>query len=287
MTAGCSICFARSERVRRLRAARRRSQFHAVPSTPPGITASAAKFSLCLYRSWVVRRVRDGSAGAVTLTVYSAQHEQTVDLLTKAFTKETGIDVKVRNGEAPELASELVKEGASSPADVFFTENSPELELLSEKGLLAKVAPATLASVPAEDSGSERRLGRRSRARERAGLQQGHDQGRGPARVAPRSRQARMEGQGRDRPDRRGFPAAGRRRRRAQGTPGRAGMAEGPAGERGDLRRRRGRRRGGRARRLGDRDHQQLLLGAAAHGDGRRQDEERHPSFRRRRRRRP
>src|SRR6185437_9068786 len=91
-------------------------------------------------------------AGAVTLTLYSAQHEQTVDLLTKAFAKATGIDVKIRSGEAPELASELVKEGASSPADVFFTENSPELELLSEKGLLAKVAPATLASVPAADS---------------------------------------------------------------------------------------------------------------------------------------
>ena len=77
-----------------------------------------------------------------------------VDWQTKAFTKETGIDVKVHQGEAPELASQLVKEGASSPADVFFTENSPELELLSEKGRLSKVAPATLASVPAEDSGS-------------------------------------------------------------------------------------------------------------------------------------
>ena len=79
-------------------------------------------------------------------------HEQTVDLLTKAFTKETGIDVKVHSGEGPELASQLAKEGASSPADVFFTENSPELQLLSEKGLLAKVAPATLAAVPAQDS---------------------------------------------------------------------------------------------------------------------------------------
>jgi iron(III) transport system substrate-binding protein len=94
------------------------------------------------------------SASAASLTLYSAQHEQTVDLLTKAFTKETGIDVKVHFGEAPELASQLVKEGAASPADVFFTENSPELEWLSEKGLLAKVAPATLASVPAQDSGS-------------------------------------------------------------------------------------------------------------------------------------
>jgi iron(III) transport system substrate-binding protein len=93
-------------------------------------------------------------ARAASLTLYSAQHEQTVDLLTKAFTKETGIDVKVHSGEGPELASQLVKEGASSSADVFFTENSPELELLSEKGLLAKVAPATLAKAPAQYSGS-------------------------------------------------------------------------------------------------------------------------------------
>lgn len=92
------------------------------------------------------------AARAVTLTLYAAQHQQTVDLLTKAFSKQTGIKVKVRSGEAPELASQLVKEGASSPADVLFTENSPELQLLSEKGLLAQVAPATLASVPAADS---------------------------------------------------------------------------------------------------------------------------------------
>src|SRR5271154_3352314 len=91
---------------------------------------------------------------AASLTLYSAQHEQTVDLLTKAFTKETGIDVKVHSGEGPEIASQLVKEGASSPADVVFSENSPELQLLSEKGLLAKVAPATLAAVPAQDSGA-------------------------------------------------------------------------------------------------------------------------------------
>jgi iron(III) transport system substrate-binding protein len=90
---------------------------------------------------------------AATLTLYAAQHEQTVDLLTKAFTRETGIAVRVHSGEGPELASQLVKEGAASPADVFFTANSPELELLSEKGLLAKVLPATLASVPAADSG--------------------------------------------------------------------------------------------------------------------------------------
>ncbi len=93
------------------------------------------------------------SAQAATLTVYAAQHEQTVDMLTKEFTKETGIAVTVREGEAPELASQLLKEGASTPADVFFTENSPELMLLSENKLLAPVTPATLAAVPADKSG--------------------------------------------------------------------------------------------------------------------------------------
>ncbi len=93
------------------------------------------------------------AARGETLTLYAAQHEQTVDLLTAAFTKQTGIAVKVREGEAPELASQLIREGAASPADVFLTENSPELMLLSEKGLLAKVDPATLARVPARFSG--------------------------------------------------------------------------------------------------------------------------------------
>ena len=95
------------------------------------------------------------AAQAASLTLYAAQHEQTVTLITEAFTKETGIEVKVRAGEPPELASQLVKEGASSPADIFFTANSPELTLLSEKHLLAKVASATIASVPAQDSGPD------------------------------------------------------------------------------------------------------------------------------------
>ena len=86
------------------------------------------------------------------LTLYSAQHEQMVDLLTAAFTKQTGIPVRVRSGEAPAIAAQLLREGASSPADVYLTENSPELVLLDERHLLAPVAPATLAAVPARDN---------------------------------------------------------------------------------------------------------------------------------------
>jgi iron(III) transport system substrate-binding protein len=87
-------------------------------------------------------------ASAQTLTIYSAQHEQVVGMLTAMFTKQTGIKVQVHTGEGPEIAAQILQEGADSPADVFFTENSPELNLLDEKGLLAPVDDATLAMVP-------------------------------------------------------------------------------------------------------------------------------------------
>jgi iron(III) transport system substrate-binding protein len=92
---------------------------------------------------------------AATLTLYSAQHAQMVDQLIALFTKETGIQVRVRTGEGPEIASQIALEGARSPADVFFTENSPELTLLDEKGLLAPVDPATLAAIPARFSAAD------------------------------------------------------------------------------------------------------------------------------------
>jgi iron(III) transport system substrate-binding protein len=95
------------------------------------------------------------AAPAQTLTLYSAQHEQVVDMLTALFTQETGIKVQVHTGEGPDIASQILQEGADSPADVFFTENSPELILLDEKGLLAPVDPATLAKIPAKYSAAD------------------------------------------------------------------------------------------------------------------------------------
>ena len=88
-----------------------------------------------------------------SLTIYSAQHPQVDAMLAAEFTKETGIKVLLHEGEGPDVANQLIQEGADSPADVFFTENSPELNLLDEKGLLAPVDPATLQLVPARYSG--------------------------------------------------------------------------------------------------------------------------------------
>jgi iron(III) transport system substrate-binding protein len=88
------------------------------------------------------------ASSAGTLTLYSAQHEQMTTALAKAFERETGAKVRIRFGEDEGLANQVVQEGSASPADVLLTENTPPLELLAEKGLLAPVAPHTLAQVP-------------------------------------------------------------------------------------------------------------------------------------------
>ena len=91
-----------------------------------------------------------GSSGQTTITLYSGQHQQTTQSLVEGFTKATGINVVVRYDDEDYLASQIVAEGSRSPADVFLTENSPALEYLQQKGLLAPVDPSTLAHVPSK-----------------------------------------------------------------------------------------------------------------------------------------
>jgi iron(III) transport system substrate-binding protein len=90
-----------------------------------------------------------GSAPSITL--YNGQHVQTTQALVAAFERQTGIHVNVRSDDEDVFANQIVQEGARSPADVFFTENSPALEYLQERGLLASVDRSTLAKVPSTD----------------------------------------------------------------------------------------------------------------------------------------
>ena len=138
----------------------------------------------CLTAAFAMMLGAAPLARAETLTLYSAQHEQVVDMLTAAFTKETGIKVLVHEGEGPDIAAQILQEGADSPADVFFTENSPELNLLDEKGLLAPVDKATLARGAGAIQRGRWRLAGRAGAGECAGLQPVDDQG--IARCRPR-----------------------------------------------------------------------------------------------------
>ena len=94
-----------------------------------------------------------GSASASdpkSITLYSGQHPQTTQELVAAFEKKTGIKVSVRSDDEDVLADQIVTEGRNSPADVFYTENSPPLEFLQSKGLLSAVHASTLAATPSK-----------------------------------------------------------------------------------------------------------------------------------------
>ncbi|MET3205474.1 MULTISPECIES: iron ABC transporter substrate-binding protein [unclassified Arthrobacter] len=84
------------------------------------------------------------------ITVYNAQHESLTEEWVQAFTKETGVKVTLRNGEDPEMANQIIQEGAASPADVFLTENSPAMTQVENAGLFADVDKSTIDQVPAE-----------------------------------------------------------------------------------------------------------------------------------------
>jgi iron(III) transport system substrate-binding protein len=92
------------------------------------------------------------SLAGQTITLYNAQHEQTTSALIAAFTKQTGIKVRVKDDDEDVLTAQIEQEGSHSPADVFYTENSNWLQQLDDKGLLAPVDPGVLRGVPAADS---------------------------------------------------------------------------------------------------------------------------------------
>ncbi|MGH7758732.1 MAG: extracellular solute-binding protein, partial [Candidatus Dormibacteria bacterium] len=89
-----------------------------------------------------------GSRGnGTTLILYNGQHPETTSALVQAFQKETGIQVQVRSNDEDVLVDQIVEEGGDSPADVIYTENSPALMYLEQKGRLADLPRSTLAQV--------------------------------------------------------------------------------------------------------------------------------------------
>ncbi len=87
-------------------------------------------------------------ASPAPITLYSGQHVQTTQALVNAFEKKTGIKVNVRFDDEDVLADQIVAEGGHSSADVFFTENSPALQYLAAKQMLAPLSKSTLAETP-------------------------------------------------------------------------------------------------------------------------------------------
>jgi iron(III) transport system substrate-binding protein len=105
----------------------------------------AALAALLVLTSGLLAACGSSSGSGQSITLYNGQHEQTTDSLVAGFEKATGIAVNVRSDDEDTLVDEIVTEGSHSPADVIYTENSPALEYLQDKGLLAPVEPSTLA----------------------------------------------------------------------------------------------------------------------------------------------
>jgi len=96
-------------------------------------------------------------SGESSITVYSGQHPETVVALVSGFERQTGIKVAVRSDDEDVLAAQVAQEGSRSPADVFLSENSPALEDLQQRGLLAPVDAMTLAATMGRYDSPERR----------------------------------------------------------------------------------------------------------------------------------
>jgi iron(III) transport system substrate-binding protein len=107
-------------------------------------------FLLILAATLLAACGSSSSHKTAAITLYSGQHEQTTARLVKAFERQTQIKVNVRSDDEDALGNQIVQESGNSPADVFYTENTPVLEDMREKGLLAPVSPSTLAAVPSQ-----------------------------------------------------------------------------------------------------------------------------------------
>ena len=88
--------------------------------------------------------------GSTTITLYSGQHPELTTAIVSAFEKQTGIHVRVRSDDGIVLADQILQEGPHSPADVYLTENSPELMLLTQHHLLAPLPSSVTGQIPGQ-----------------------------------------------------------------------------------------------------------------------------------------
>ncbi|CAN0159480.1 unnamed protein product [Ectocarpus sp. 12 AP-2014] len=84
------------------------------------------------------------SALANEVNIYSARHYDSDEILYKAFTEETGIEVNVLEGDSDQLMERMQREGIASPADVMLTVDAGRLWRAEQDGLFQAVDSAEL-----------------------------------------------------------------------------------------------------------------------------------------------
>ena len=75
-------------------------------------------------------------SGSDAFTVYSGRNANLVGPLLEMFEEETGIDLEVRYGGTAELAAQILEEGDSTRADVFFAQDAGALGALAKAGTI-------------------------------------------------------------------------------------------------------------------------------------------------------
>lgn len=78
------------------------------------------------------------------ITVYNGQHKEAAQAVADAFTRATGIKVKLNSAKGDQLAGQIKEEGSRSPADVFYSEQIPALATLSAANLLEPLPASTI-----------------------------------------------------------------------------------------------------------------------------------------------
>lgn len=88
--------------------------------------------------------------GTQAVNVYTSRHYDSDDQLYQDFTKETGIEVNVIEGDADQLIERIESEGQNSPADVFITVDAGRLWRAEQADILQSVSsPVLEQAIPA------------------------------------------------------------------------------------------------------------------------------------------
>ncbi len=97
-----------------------------------------------------VPAVATASAMEKELVIYSARKEALMAPVVEAFEKSSGIKTLVKSGATAELGLLIAQEGAATKADLFFTTDVIDAEVLRQRGLVAPHQSALTEAVPAE-----------------------------------------------------------------------------------------------------------------------------------------
>ena len=85
------------------------------------------------------------------LVIYSSRKAHLIDPLIEAYSKETGVNVKVTTGKAAALLARLQSEGEATPADIFITVDGGNLWNASARGILLPLESEVLTqSIPSQ-----------------------------------------------------------------------------------------------------------------------------------------